>query len=89
MGAQMVREVASKTSDIAGDGTTTATVLARRTLLPPRIGAVAPVLGSPSLSRQSLRNGCGCHDRDRGALNRDRGALRPTRFLDRRVELMG
>src|SRR6188472_3339411 len=28
MGAQMVREVASKTSDIAGDGTTTATVLA-------------------------------------------------------------
>jgi chaperonin GroEL len=29
MGAQLVREVASKTSDIAGDGTTTATVLAR------------------------------------------------------------
>src|SRR6266571_5275531 len=28
MGAQMVREVASKTNDIAGDGTTTATVLA-------------------------------------------------------------
>src|SRR5271170_1986318 len=28
MGAQMVREVASKTADIAGDGTTTATVLA-------------------------------------------------------------
>src|SRR5260221_12424281 len=29
MGSQMVREVASKTSDIAGDGTTTATVLAQ------------------------------------------------------------
>src|SRR6202163_4606314 len=29
MGAQMVREVASKTSDIAGDGTTTATILAQ------------------------------------------------------------
>src|SRR5258705_7670907 len=28
MGAQMVKEVASKTSDVAGDGTTTATVLA-------------------------------------------------------------
>src|ERR1700682_5494448 len=28
MGAQMVREVAAKTSDVAGDGTTTATVLA-------------------------------------------------------------
>jgi len=29
MGAQMVREVASKTSDVAGDGTTTATILAQ------------------------------------------------------------
>src|SRR3954464_9296896 len=29
MGAQMVREVASKTSDVAGDGTTTATLLAQ------------------------------------------------------------
>src|SRR5262252_3433529 len=29
LGAQMVKEVASKTSDIAGDGTTTATVLAQ------------------------------------------------------------
>src|SRR6201998_583313 len=29
MGAQMVREVASKTSDLAGDGTTTATILAQ------------------------------------------------------------
>ena len=30
MGARMVREVASKTSDVAGDGTTTATVLAKK-----------------------------------------------------------
>src|ERR1700693_581310 len=29
MGARMVREVAQKTSDVAGDGTTTATILAR------------------------------------------------------------
>src|SRR2546427_4161921 len=29
MGAQMLREVATKTSDVAGDGTTTATVLAQ------------------------------------------------------------
>jgi chaperonin GroEL len=41
MGAQMVKEVASKTSDMAGDGTTTATVLAEpstrkaRNSLPP------------------------------------------------------
>jgi chaperonin GroEL len=33
MGAQMVKEVASKTSDVAGDGTTTATVLARQVLV--------------------------------------------------------
>jgi hypothetical protein len=32
MGAQLVREVASKTSDVAGDGTTTATVLAESIL---------------------------------------------------------
>src|SRR5258706_12363796 len=31
MGAQMVREVASKTSDVAGDGTTTPTILAQTT----------------------------------------------------------
>jgi len=30
VGAQLVKEVASKTSDVAGDGTTTATVLLRR-----------------------------------------------------------
>lgn len=33
MGAQMVKEVASKTSDVAGDGTTTATVLAQAVVL--------------------------------------------------------
>lgn len=33
MGAQMVKEVASKTSDVAGDGTTTATVLAQAIIL--------------------------------------------------------
>src|SRR3974390_2983715 len=32
MGAQMVKEVASKTNDLAGDGTTTATVLAQATV---------------------------------------------------------
>ena len=40
MGAQMVKEVASKTSDVAGDGTTTATVLAQA-LLREGIKAVA------------------------------------------------
>ena len=36
MGAQMVREVASKTSDVAGDGTSTATVLAEAVFRVPR-----------------------------------------------------
>ena len=43
MGAQMVREVASKTSDIAGDGTTTATVLAQAIY---REGAMNVVAGA-------------------------------------------
>ena len=42
MGAQMVREVATKTSDVAGDGTTTATVLARAIV---REGAKAVAAG--------------------------------------------
>src|ERR1043165_2529654 len=42
MGAQLVREVASKTSDIAGDGTTTATVLAHAIV---REGAKAAAAG--------------------------------------------
>lgn len=33
LGAQMVKEVASKTADIAGDGTTTATVLDRKSVV--------------------------------------------------------
>ena len=43
MGAQMVREVASKTSDVAGDGTTTATVLAQAIY---REGAMNVVAGA-------------------------------------------
>ena len=42
MGAQMVREVASKTNDLAGDGTTTATVLAQSIV---REGAKAVAAG--------------------------------------------
>ena len=43
MGAQMVREVASKTSDVAGDGTTTATILAQAIF---REGAKSVAAGS-------------------------------------------
>ncbi len=50
MGAQMVREVASKTNDIAGDGTTTATVLAQA-IVREGVKAVAAGLNPMDLKR--------------------------------------
>src|ERR1700689_1234547 len=50
MGAQMVREVASKTSDVAGDGTTTATVLAQA-IFKEGVKAVAAGASPPALKR--------------------------------------
>ena len=67
MGAQMVREVASKTNDEAGDGTTTATVLAQSIV---REGSKAVAAGmNPMDLKRGIdlagRRGCG---RDRQAL---------------------
>src|SRR6202000_726524 len=54
MGAQMVREVASKTSDIAGDGTTTATILAQAIF---REGVKAVAAGAnPMALKRGLEN---------------------------------
>src|ERR1700710_1729379 len=50
MGAQLVKEVASKTSDIAGDGTTTATVLAQA-IIREGMKAVAAGLNPMDLKR--------------------------------------
>jgi len=50
MGAQMVKEVASKTSDVAGDGTTTATVLAQA-MLSEGLKAVAAGMNPMDLKR--------------------------------------
>jgi len=50
MGAQMVKEVASKTSDVAGDGTTTATVLAHQ-ILSSGLKAVAAGMNPMDLKR--------------------------------------
>ena len=63
MGAQMVSEVASKTSDIAGDGTTTATVLAQAIY---REGAknVAAGANPMELKRGIEQRGRGHHRRD-------------------------
>src|ERR1051325_3904379 len=46
MGAQLVKEVASKTNDIAGDGTTTATVLAQALITAGLQNAVEVVVGA-------------------------------------------
>src|ERR1700759_3278046 len=51
MGAQMVREVASKTSDIAGDGTTTPTVL------PPAIVREGAKAGAAGMNPMDLKVG--------------------------------
>jgi chaperonin GroEL len=59
MGAQMVKEVASKTSDVAGDGTTTATVLAQaiyREGAKNVTAARAPWLSSTASKRRSRRS---------------------------------
>src|ERR1700687_4079285 len=50
MGAQMVREVASKTNDLAGDGTTTATVLAHA-IVKEGVKAVAAGMNPMDLKR--------------------------------------
>ncbi len=50
MGAQLVREVASKTSDVAGDGTTTATILAQAIF---REGVKAVTAGSNPMALKS------------------------------------
>ena len=56
MGAQMVREVASKTNDVAGDGTTTATVLAQAIV---REGLKSVAAGMNPMDLQSrYRSGC-------------------------------
>src|SRR5205814_854513 len=59
MGAQMVREVASKTSDVAGDGTTTATILAQAIY---REGVKAVLRREPhghqARHREGRRSGC-------------------------------
>src|SRR5690349_13269513 len=52
MGARMVREVASKTSDIAGDGTTTATVLAEAIFIEGLRAVVAGV--NPMLMKRGI-----------------------------------
>ena len=56
MGAQLVKEVATKTNDVAGDGTTTATLLAQAII---REGLKNVTAGAnPMLIRTWYKNGC-------------------------------
>ena len=80
MGAQMVREVASKTSDNAGDGTTTATVLTA-SIMKEGLKLVAAGMNPMDLKRgidlasagraAGRRVGCRSDDHDRGHGRRD------------------
>src|SRR5512146_511080 len=74
MGAQMVREVASKTSDVAGDGTTTATVLAQ-SIYREGVKTVAAGANPMALKRgieKAIQAVCGTADEEG---NRNPGAL--------------
>ncbi|HWR35153.1 MAG TPA: chaperonin GroEL [Clostridia bacterium] len=74
MGAQMVREVASKTSDVAGDGTTTATVLAQ-SIFREGVKTVAAGANPMALKRgidKAIQTVCGTLDKDG---NRNKGTL--------------
>jgi chaperonin GroEL len=74
MGAQMVREVASKTSDVAGDGTTTATVLAQA-IYRDGVRTVAAGANPMALKRgieRAVTTICGTVDKDG---NRSKGFL--------------
>jgi chaperonin GroEL (HSP60 family) len=82
IGAQMVREVASKTSDVAGDGTTTATVLAqviyREGLKQVTAGHSLGCLNRPSAVARFLASSCRrrlCHLRWSNIFNHTRGLL--------------
>jgi chaperonin GroEL len=70
MGARMVREVASKTSDVAGDGTTTATVMAEAIF---NEGLKAVVAGvNPIQMKQGIEKAVGRHHR-KAAQDGDQG----------------
>ena len=58
MGAQMVREVAQKTNDNAGDGTTTATVLAAAIVRAAAAGEPAHEAAEPHTRSRRTDNGC-------------------------------
>jgi len=71
MGAQMVREVASKTSDVAGDGTTTATVLAQ-SIFREGVKTVAAGANPMALKRgieKAVTAVCGSLDKDGNRMN--------------------
>ena len=78
MGAQMVREVASKTSDVAGDGTTTATVLAQAIF---REGAKTVAAGANPMSlkrgiEMAVRTVCGYDEtQEDGSKKHHKGVL--------------
>ena len=58
MGAQLVKEVATKTNDVAGDGTTTATVLAQAMVNEGMKNLAAGA--NPIILRKGMKQACDC-----------------------------
>ena len=58
MGAQLVKEVATKTNDVAGDGTTTATVLAQAMINEGMKNLAA--CANPIILRKGMKQACDC-----------------------------
>ena len=88
MGAQMVKEVASKTSDVAGDGTTTATVLARQ-IFAEGVKLVAAGHDPMTLKRGIDKAVVGDHRRTQDLIQADQGPQRnrPSRHHRREQRL--
>ena len=61
MGAQLIKEVATKTNDVAGDGTTTATVLAQAMVNEGMKNLAAGA--NPIVLRKGMKKGNGCCSR--------------------------
>ena len=85
MGAQLVKEVASKTNDIAGDGTTTATVLAQA-IIREGLRNVPPGLNPLQIKRGVDEGGRSDRQRDGKARSKSRHARED---CERRIDFGG
>ena len=80
MGAQLIKEVASKTNDVAGDGTTTATVLAQA-MVNEEPGSRRKPDRSEKRYEEGYRRSCGSYQEDEQADQRQRADCKGSSHL--------